>query len=301
MDATSPKNTLIPIGLFDFENYREIVEAIHAVLHMPKDEIHERLFWEAIQPGWNTNQTATEFGITPHVYDERMEEFYNYSQSFIFELLVSHLDNYCKKIDEWIANYVSTRFPSPKNTQILAFGDGIGTDSLRFAVAGYRTTYFDFEGYSSRFALYRFQRQEVREQIHIIHHPSQIPTDTFDVVICREVLEHVPDPFEVIENIWNFLQFGGIAFITESFGRVESAFPTHLAHNKQYDGKTDEMFVQAGFRLLKIFPDGRTLVFSKTKKTDPTRFDTLNTPEQEYPVRAPIKRIGKRIVRIFRS
>lgn len=287
------------VGLFDFSDYWDMVHAVSQVLDLPEQEVQRRLFYEAIETGWNVSKAARTFGVTPHVYNRRMEEFYKQSDAFVFELLVGHLNRYCQEIDQRVAQAIDSRFGERKALRILVLGDGIGTDSLRFAAMGYDVTYFEFEGYSSALAAYRFRREELNDRITMIHNLKDIPTQQFDVLICREVLEHVSDPPAVIDNIWGYLGDNGIAIITESFGRVEPEFPTHLTENKKYDGKTEFLFVKTGFRLLKSFPDRRPMVFQKTRKSDKSRFKSL-VCQRQYVVRNTIRRVGRRLLRLIR-
>ena len=69
----------------------------------------------------------------------------------------------------------------------------------------------------------------------------------------------------VIEDIWHYLDEEGLAVVTESFSRVEDRFPTHLASNQKYAGKTDQLFVEEGFVLLESYP-GETPRISKNRK-----------------------------------
>ena len=75
---------------------------------------------------------------------------------------------------------------------------------------------------------------------------------------------------------------------------MEDCFPTHLADNLQYAGKTESLFVDAGFRLLHSSPDRRPMVFQKTLLSDRSRFDSLKA--ETYPVQRVINRIGRKIV-----
>lgn len=294
-----PGNSTTLVGLFDFSDYWDIVRMVSRVLELPEEEIHERLFKEAVDKGWNVSSAAREFGVIPHVYNGQMEEFYKKTDAFVFELLVGHLLAYAKEIDRRVIEAIEMHFSGKKDLQILALGDGIGSDSLRFAAMGYRVVYSEFEGWSSRLAISRFRRQRFGDRIEVLHRLESIPRSHFDVVICREVLEHVSDPPSVIEGIWEYLRKDGIAVITESFSRVDSAYPTHLAENRKYHGKTDLLFVKTGFRLLKCFPSRRPTVFQKTRKTDPSRFYSLRSSTRHI-VGGAIRRVGRCLLKSVR-
>lgn len=89
-----------PVGLFDFKDYWDLVQTVSQVLHLRKEEVQERLFYETLETGWNVSRAARAFGVTPHVYNKRMEEFYKQTDAFVFDLLVGHLNRYCQEIDQ---------------------------------------------------------------------------------------------------------------------------------------------------------------------------------------------------------
>ena len=278
------------VGIFDFEKYKEIVIFLGDVLSRSREDIQSTLFWEAVETGTTVGAASEDFGVTPHVYNEEMQRFYGVTDAFVFELIVGHLRDACKEIDRRVIESVS-RFA--KGEQMLCLGDGIGTDSLRFAKAGFDVTYFEFKGPSSDVAKRRFTQTETEGSIESIHELGNIPQERYDTVINREVLEHVPDPPGVIEDIWQYLDEEGLAVVTESFSRVEDRFPTHLASNQKYAGKTDQLFVEEGFTLLDSYPGDRPLVFRKTEKTDSSRYNSLSP---EYPVRDFVRRTARSIV-----
>lgn len=263
------------VALLDLNNYNEIVNAIKNITELEEYEIHKRLFMEAIYTGWNVKNDSNKFGITPHVFNEKLEEFYKNTYAFIFELIVSHCNEYSKVIDSRVVEAINDFAQDHDQLNILCLGDGIGSDSLRFARMNYNVTYFEFDGFSSNFAKYRFERLALNKKIKIVNTLEKIPKNSYDVVICREVLEHVENPNLVICNIWEYLKCDGVAIVTESFNRVEESFPTHLAANQKYHGKTNLLFVENGFYLVKAYSDNRPVIFRKIPKCDASRFESL--------------------------
>jgi SAM-dependent methyltransferase len=238
------------------------------------------------------SRAEKEFGVTPHVYDETMKHLYGETDAFVFELIVGHMREACKDIDRRVIQAVN-EFST--GNRMLCLGDGIGTDSLRFAMDGFDVTYFEFEGPSSRFAKNRFSRTQTEGDIYPVHKLDGIPQGLHDVVVCREVLEHVPDPLQVIEDIRDYLNPKGVAVITESFSRVEDRFPTHIAENQKYAGSTKRLFVKEGFALLDSYPGGRPVVFRKTEKNDQSRFSTLPGSSKNK-IKGLVRKLGKRVL-----
>ena len=286
-----------PVGLFDFRGYSDVVTVLSEVLSIPSDQVHERLFQESIEAGWNENRAVRQFNLTPHIYSGGLAALYR-SDAFVFALVVAHLRPYSQEIDQRVARAIEEQFPGRKNLRILAFGDGIGTDALRFAVIGHDVSYFDFEGYSSALARLRFRRMNLEHRIRTYKASEEIPDGAFDAVICREVLEHVPDPPAVIRDLRRYLQNSGIAVVTESFGAVEPCYPTHLAENRKYLGNTARIFVHVGFRLVCSFLDQRPMVFQKTDLSDRLRFRSVKD-YRTYPIRELVRRTGHELLRLL--
>ncbi len=278
------------VGLFDFNKYESIVSSINRVLDRSRKKVRSTLFWEAVETGTTVRAAAEDFGLTPHVHDEKMQRFYEETDAFVFELVVGHMHDACKQID---ARVIESVDQFAKGDRVLCLGDGIGTDTLRFAEDGFDVTYFEFEGPSSQFAHHRFTRAGVESDVEQIHELAEIPYGKYDVVINREVLEHVPNPPKVIKDIRNYLDEDGLAIITESFSRIEDRFPTHLASNRKYAGKTKQLFVKEGFTLIDSYPEGRPIVFRKTERSDASRFDSL---PPYYPVRNLVRRVAKKVL-----
>jgi SAM-dependent methyltransferase len=50
--------------------------------------------------------------------------------------------------------------------------------------------------------------------------------DRYDYVVCTEVLEHTRQPFDAVQNIFNILKPGGLAFISTPFNfRIHGPLP----------------------------------------------------------------------------
>jgi SAM-dependent methyltransferase len=53
-----------------------------------------------------------------------------------------------------------------------------------------------------------------------------IPDNTFDMIVCTEVLEHTTNPFTAVDEIYRILKPGGLVFITVPFDfRIHGPLP----------------------------------------------------------------------------
>ncbi len=55
-----------------------------------------------------------------------------------------------------------------------------------------------------------------------LQHCPQVPDNTYDVIICTQVLEHVPNPFAAVAELYRVLKPGGCLLVT-----VPAAYPYH--------------------------------------------------------------------------
>lgn len=114
-----------------------------------------------------------------------------------------------KRLDE----IVSTFEPYRKNNRLLDVGFGAGT----FLEAAVRSRWQTFGVEVSRTAV-----EHVRERGFEVFcgqlGKAAYPDDYFDVIVASELLEHVPDPRDVLEEIVRVLRPGGLFWATTPHG-----------------------------------------------------------------------------------
>ena len=225
-------------------------------------DIWRRLALELDHPCSNVIEETKRFGVTPHVFDDAMARFYHESDGFIYESIVESRNRY--RIGKWrsMVDFINANKLRPAaETTILMYGDSVGSDSICLKRLGYDVIYHDFDSYCARFAQSRFDRRKL-----IIPRFSEIARRTFDVVICLEVAEHVPNPPEFIREISGYVEPNGMCLLSESFGLFEPKFPTHLRTNVKFDGKTAELFAANG--LTEIWRDvhRKPMVFAASRE-----------------------------------
>ncbi|HYL72963.1 MAG TPA: class I SAM-dependent methyltransferase [Bryobacteraceae bacterium] len=99
---------------------------------------------------------------------------------------------------------------------------------------------------------------------------------SFDIVICTEVLEHVPRPVEAIQEFSRILRVGGILLISAPLGSLLHQEPFHF-----YGGYTpywyERFLPNAGFRILRL---ERNMGFFSMFGQEAQRFCTLVDPRR---------------------
>ena len=75
----------------------------------------------------------------------------------------------------------------------------------------------------------------------------------FDAVLCLDVLEHVPQPEELVGQLAGYLRPGGRLIVSAPFHYTTPAVGTHLASNRKYCGDLKRLFGALGL----VLADGR--------------------------------------------
>jgi SAM-dependent methyltransferase len=101
-----------------------------------------------------------------------------------------------------------------------------------------------------------------------------VPAANFDVVLCTEVLEHVPEPIKVVNEFARILKPGGKLLLTAPLGSGIHQEPYHF-----YGGYTpfwyQKFLGEAGFENIVIEPNGG---FFKHYGQESIRFVRLTNP-----------------------
>jgi SAM-dependent methyltransferase len=154
--------------------------------------------------------------------------------------------------DRWVAS-IAERLPP--GTRILDVGAGECRYRSLFSHCDYRAQDFGkYEGTPKGLLPETWNYG----QLDFVCDASAIPVDDggFDAVLCVEVLEHVPEPIKVLQEIARILKAGGWAFISAPLGSGLHQQPFHF-----YGGFTPHFYrrflSQLGFELVSIDPNGR--------------------------------------------
>lgn len=150
--------------------------------------------------------------------------------------------------DHWVREKAKTVF---KGASVLDVGAGTCPYRSFFSHCDYKT--HDFKKYTGE----KLGGTTEYGKIDFVSDISNIPVmdNSFDVVLCTEVLEHVSEPIKAIEEIVRILKPNGRLFLTAPLGSGLHQLPYHY-----YGGFTPEWykFVAKKFNLdiIEITPNG---------------------------------------------
>lgn len=255
--------------------FEDIVKEIAEMTGIDTNTVAEKVWLEALNPGYNVTRDAIQFGLDFHIYNDKMKMFYKETNGFIFESIVEFFkigkQTVLKHIKERINKYLLEHREG--KIKILLLGDGAGSDTIylfHFFHDKAEFYYFDVpESKTFNYAIKRFKKYNINTQL--ITKYENIPSNFFDVIICLETLEHLQNPEQAVKDIGKFLKLGGIALITESFGAVLPNFPTHLKSNLKYAGLTPFIFLKHNMYLTYYNKEAlllfRPMEFTKVRKT----------------------------------
>ena len=238
---------------------RRLVELLAVVTGEPIEVVRRRLREEETRLGTNVRREIESRGIHPHVWSEQLLDFYRETNAFLYESVSWSRYPLKLKMRNWIAQLLKRNFSRP--VKVLVFGDGPGFDSLHLAQVGHAVTYFEVSGKGSRFAEQIFRSS-----------PSNVclTTDTqgygeasFDVILCLDVLEHLPDPTQAVQDFSRWLRPGGLLVVSAPFYLVTPDYSTHLESNRRFSGDVKSLFQPFGFRLFDGDPMWLPMVLQK--------------------------------------
>ena len=201
----------------------------------PEIEIQKRLDREEFWPGSSVLGAIRERGIAPHVSSEALEKFYRESDAYLFEDINWNRSALKGWMRTWIARHLGGAEGKPR--KVLCFGDGIGVDSLYLSQSGHDATYFEVSRAAVEFARRLFESEKA--PIRRVRDFSELAPESFDAVVCLDVLEHVPDPAGLIRKLRALLKPASELIVHAPYGAVSRFLPAHLASNRKHFGALD--------------------------------------------------------------
>jgi len=150
--------------------------------------------------------------------------------------------------DKWV---IAKASEVPAGSSILDIGAGTCPYRKYFSHCNYKA--HDFKKYQGVMLGNTTEYGEIDYESDIVSIP--VPDESFDYILCTEVLEHVPEPIKAIEEMSRILKPGGKMILTAPLGSGLHQLPYHY-----YGGYTPEwyklMAERYNLNLIEIVPNG---------------------------------------------
>ena len=158
---------------------------------------------------------------------DQILDFYRKTDLYIWELMQWHAS--AARIPCWqaLARLADRYLPAAGYLRVYDFGCGVGTDGLFLASRGYEVTLVDVDGPAFRFATHRFRRRGLAASFQVSCSPNPEPGGVYDVVVCFDVFEHLPDPLNAARRLVAAMRIGGLLVQRGAF-EDSGDHPCHL-------------------------------------------------------------------------
>lgn len=265
--SSAPQRSLLSV-LDDNDFVIDVLEELTAT---GREQVMQKLAREHLRVGSAVEADLRARNLTPHVWSDRLSEFYEQSDAFLYETLVWNRTAMKQQMRQWIVDYLAADAPGPRRT--ILFGDGLGIDSLFFSEAGHEVDYFEVSRRCIQFAT-RLS-EPLGRSLSVISAVQDIVPESYDVAVCLDVLEHVPDPPQLVALLSSFLRPHGRLIVHAPFWYIHPDVATHLQSNVRYSGDL-ALYRAHGLRPIAAELFWNPLVLEKTGDKPPTPISVQN-------------------------
>ncbi len=218
---------------------------------------------ERENPGLAVLEDIKRFDVIPFAYSQEIDDLYKNGLGLAIELAATAGDTARILMSSFILTCLTELKHHKSEIKILALGDGLATDAIRFANCGFSVDYIDYDNsLMAKVAALNCESffGDGQKKVNFINKIES----KYDAVICLEVIEHVPEPFKFLENLNDYLADEGLLFISECFSGIENRWPTHIYKNENLSLQILNIKNQR-FELISsnINPYGKPYVFKK--------------------------------------
>jgi len=215
-----------------------LVRRIGEVTKLTRGQLVDRLRAESRQLGLNVREAFEGRGLTRYQWSEEMSEFYDNTDAFLFEAVVWNRTETKQAMRSWIETFLTQTLP--EKAKILTFGDGLGFDSLYLALAGHQVDYFEVSQRGIQFAKGLFK--DYQGNVNVLTSSDQVLPGQYDAVVCLDVLEHIPEPSNIVAFLSGALREGGYLLVHAPFWFLSPAVVTHLRENRRFSGDVRRLY-----------------------------------------------------------
>jgi 2-polyprenyl-3-methyl-5-hydroxy-6-metoxy-1,4-benzoquinol methylase len=184
------------------------------------------------------------FTMDPKTEQERNAYYENpeVRKLCLVESILYHKD--CRFEDNATLAVIKNTKPSGN---IIDFGCGTGNTSIWLAKAGYNVTAFDLNTKTMEFLQWRCVKNNIQMNFANPNTFDCVKDNAADFIICKDVLEHLEDPWSLIEQFAKKLAVGGYLFLKWDFDEDEYTAAFHPFHITRKPKEFCLRMVEMGF------------------------------------------------------
>lgn len=186
-------------------------------------------------------------------------DFYNECDAYIFELLWWHALQQ-GDAPAWNARLL-TLAREHGVRRYLDFGAGVGTNGILLARDGIEITLADISDVMQKFARWRFDLRELAAH-WVDLKTTPLEPERYDMISAVDVLEHVANPLETLEQLTQALAPGGLLVFDLIASAHDENRPFHLLRSKY---PIRSRIRSLGYTLIESFQ--KYLVYRKTSRS----------------------------------
>ena len=220
--ASIDRQLPLPV-VYPLTDNNKLVALLCELLEKPDSWVHQHLHEEELCLGKHHREEFARSTAKPHVWNERMAEYYQHSRVGQISLVPWNRCPEKVQMREWIGQHLAK---SGRSLKVLVIGDGAGFDSMYLSQCGHDVTYSELSQWAIRFARLLFE--ETNSPVRLVTRLQDIEPADWDVVVCLDVLEHVPDPEALVADIAGYLRPDGQLVVHAPFFFVSPMCPNSL-------------------------------------------------------------------------
>ncbi|MEW5768100.1 MAG: class I SAM-dependent methyltransferase [bacterium] len=153
--------------------------------------------------------------------DKEIKDWYSKTDIYIYQLM-RRCGYYPGSRLEWLSEIL--RYCQGK--KVLDYGCGVGHLGIELIKHGFEVTNADVPGRTFNFVKWRYQKKGLLTKFVELNDKFSL-SETYDVILCTDVLEHIPNPIDTLRLLSKHLKGDGILLIKMGEEENEEC-PLHL-------------------------------------------------------------------------